>query len=491
MEQQRIENRISELMSQFVTVIESSKAQNHLDTSLIAENVLLPILAKLYDCPNLENANHCEHNFPGVDLVDRIRRIAFQITSTPDLRKVKETLETFLNHNLQTDFDHLYVYIITRKQATYSTSTISNILSGRFEFDPMKQIIDYKDLLLQCSQRDIRDQQFVLDRLEEQFTKGFVTARGLSANYRPDENIISNLLEVKFPSQLYVAELAIDKKEILREGKKERLFRKWSPSERDLAHAALKLQGLSFASDWVCHNNKVLTFHDLDNSNCPLGEIIDEGTIETLGATEFSQIDDDYYRKFTELLNTCLRQELYHRGVRWQANEKLYFFTPTDEMSEAIERNETWIGKKQDTRNVYKPILGGKESKTPGEIVAHKHLAFGVQFIFIGNQWYVALNPDWYFTGKDIYQPSHFNHEQVTNLKRQERNVAVYNHVRFLAYFLKDPGTDDMFSPKRKGFLRFGEIQGFKSSFPLNDAVWLNSESKEKRKLIAEQGDLF
>lgn len=491
MEQQRIENRISELMSQFVTVIESNNAQNHLDINLITENVLCPILAKLFDCPDLENANHGSHNFPGIDLADRTLRLAFQITATSGMKKIKDTLETFLGHNLQVDFDQLYVYVITRKQSTYSTTAIDNILAGRFKFDPMKQVIDYKDLLERCSQRDIRDQLFVLERLEEQFTKGFVTARGLSANHRPDESIISNLLEVNFPEQLYVAELAIDKTEILQEGRKEKLLNKCSPTERELAHAALKLQGLSFASDWVCHNNKIFTFHDLDNSNCPLGEVIDTGSIETLGASEFSQIDDDYHRKFIELLNTCLRQELYHRGVRWQADEKLYFFIPTDEMSEATERNETWIGKKQDTRSVYKPILGGKESKTPGEIVAHKHLAFGTQFVQIGDQWHVALRPDWYFTGRDMYQSSRFNHDQVTNLKRQERNVAVYNHIRFLSYFLKDQGPDDLFSPRRKRFLQFGEILGFTSPKPLNDNVWLSGESKEKKKLISEQGDLF
>lgn len=73
-----------------------------------------------------------------------------------------------------------------------------------------------------------------------------------------------NLVEISFPEQLFIADLDIDRDEVLVNSRVEGgAWLKNSASTREVAQAALKQQGLSFAADWECHENKVITFHNL------------------------------------------------------------------------------------------------------------------------------------------------------------------------------------------------------------------------------------
>ena len=493
MKQQDIENRIRVLFSRFVTEVEGNKAQDLLDTNLISENVALPILAKLFDCPNLINANHeGNRNFPGIDLIDKEKRIAFQVTATPTLDKIKTTIKTVLKHSLQYSFDQLYIYVISKKQGTYSTNAVNDLIQGKFNFDPQKHVIDFSDLLEICSQKDIYDQQFILERLEDQFGNQNILPRGLSKQTQAAEEIASNLLEIDFPEYLYVADLDIDKKAVTEEGKKQNLFNyKRHLQPREIARVALELKSLRFASDWVCYENKVFTFHDLEQDDCPLREIIDIGTIVPLHSYEIYDVSDSYEAIFKDLLNVTLKQELYHRGVQWQNSEKLYFFTDDKKSPDSMERKEEWIGKKKDSRVVFKTILKSEKSKAPGEVLHHKHFAFGIKFIRVGDSWYVALRPDWFFSSNG-YKPSYFNYDQVTKQKKLEKNIAIYNHVRFITYFLKNQGTGDLFSQNNHHkFLKYGDLVIFEADYPLNDNVWLNHEPKEKVTAMKDQIGLF
>ena len=51
-------------------------------------------------------------------------------------------------------------------------------------------------------------------------------------------------------------------------------------------------------------------------------------------------------------------------------------------------------------------------------------------------QWYVSIVPSWYYT-RNGYR-SNFHDELLTSQKRLEFNNSVRNHVRFIAYFLKE-----------------------------------------------------
>lgn len=48
-----------------------------------------------------ENLNYLKHNYPAVDLVNKKKDIALQVTTNADARKVAKTIETYKKHNIK------------------------------------------------------------------------------------------------------------------------------------------------------------------------------------------------------------------------------------------------------------------------------------------------------------------------------------------------------------------------------------------------------
>ena len=96
-------------------------------------------------------------------------RIAFQVTSTPRSDKVKETLQTFVEHSLYETYGWVRIYILTTKQKPYGGKGFKNIIGDRFGFDPKSDILDRTDLLREISGFPLDKAHRVLDILEAHF----------------------------------------------------------------------------------------------------------------------------------------------------------------------------------------------------------------------------------------------------------------------------------------------------------------------------------
>ena len=100
------------------------------DINKISETILIPLFAEVYSCKNLNNLNVTEHaNYPGIDLGDEVAKVAFQITSTPGIDKVKDTLQKFADYGLYEKYDKLIIYILTERQKSYSKTAFEPIIS--------------------------------------------------------------------------------------------------------------------------------------------------------------------------------------------------------------------------------------------------------------------------------------------------------------------------------------------------------------------------
>lgn len=138
----------------------------------MAENILIPIIAEVYDYRNLENLNFTTgSNFPSVDLGDETAKVVVQITATPSLKKVQDTLRKFIKHpdKLYEKYEKLIIYILTKKQNYYDATEINKIIKGKFNFDPPKDIWDSRDILKQVSNFQIDRTRKVEKILEENF----------------------------------------------------------------------------------------------------------------------------------------------------------------------------------------------------------------------------------------------------------------------------------------------------------------------------------
>lgn len=161
--------RISQLLSRFREQVKILNSNGEFSINIHAENILIKVLNVIYDC-NLENVNYVEgKTYPSIDLRDKTKKIAIQVTSTANLEKVKHTLTKFIENDLYKEFESVYVFIISEKQKKYDQIKIDKIVDGKITFD-VKNIIDRTDLYMELNKQNNLDNiNSVCNLLEMQF----------------------------------------------------------------------------------------------------------------------------------------------------------------------------------------------------------------------------------------------------------------------------------------------------------------------------------
>ncbi|MEH2302151.1 MAG: SMEK domain-containing protein [Nostoc sp.] len=170
---EQTQQRIRNLMSFFVTEIKAATAMEKTDINKVSENVLIPLFAEIYGFENLKNLNFTEgSNFPGIDLGDETAKVAFQITATPHINKIKHTLNKFIEYELYKKYDRLIIYVLLEKQNSYSNKEINKIIQGKLNFNPKQDILDYCDVLKAINQFQIEKALSIQTLLEANFGTG-------------------------------------------------------------------------------------------------------------------------------------------------------------------------------------------------------------------------------------------------------------------------------------------------------------------------------
>lgn len=147
MTRQELLVQVSSFLGRFAYEVKVANSMGLLDINKIAEDFLIPVMSTVLDCPDLQNQNLIKMNFPAVDLGCRTSRISIQVTSDPSSSKISESLRKFDEHNLSSKFDHVFVYIITEKQKSYTSQLLTETIQGfSGSFDPNTNILDYQSL---------------------------------------------------------------------------------------------------------------------------------------------------------------------------------------------------------------------------------------------------------------------------------------------------------------------------------------------------------
>ena len=477
------QDRINELMSRFVAQVKGATAMGKIDINLVSEDVLIPLFSEIYEHSELKNLNVSEgSNFPGIDLGDEKTRTAYQITSTPGSEKIKDTLKKFTEHKLYEKYGHLIIYILAEKQRTYQGREFDRIIQGKFSFDKNNDIRDYRDLLKKISGFPLEKSLRVENILEQHFGEESKPIFDQTIPPRPQsETLYLNLLEIFFPEKLYISDLAVARNVIIENssdlGK--------NSSTRNILREALSQKGLNFSLDWVSHKKKLITFHDLNDDKLPLTSLINPSTTRIIATEEFYDKDIDHERVFVSLLGRCMQQKLYHKQIQWQNEDKLFMFFEIDGQRE---RQEQWLGKKTNTREVYKRTM---KRDSPHEILSCKHLSFLTQYKRFGDRWFVLIKPEW-FISKDGYRKSFYMADSVNYLKRRERNEHVFNHLKAIVHIIKHDRPPDLFrSNYTYPFLSFGDLLNFDMELSLDDHEWLTGETKKDRRGMKDSQGLL
>ncbi|HPE58009.1 MAG TPA: DUF4062 domain-containing protein [Bacteroidales bacterium] len=292
------------------------------------------------------------------------------------------------------------------------------------------------------------------------------------------ELLYSNLIEIQFPNELYQADLNIDRDQIIESSWETDFKLKKNSTQQKVVTSAIFQQGMIPTSDWVLHENKLISFHDLNNSNNPLTTVIDEGTITPLSCDEFYNIDNDYQNVFKKLLRFCLNRKLHHMGIKPKGNG-IYAYMPDNEHFD--KRMISWHSKKDATRTVFELK---RQKKNPDKIAYGKHFAMKVNFHLINDTWFASILPDW-FISFDGYKESFYGFQQLSYLKRNERNAQVFNHLKFIVHELTTTKQASLFSDSfNYEFLKFKKLEKVDSYPKLEENSWFNQESAYAQKLL-------
>lgn len=126
----------------------SNKALRYNDINKISEDRVLMLLNVLYDY-ELENLNYEESDSPKIDLADRKRKLAYQVTSEKKREKIVDTLTGFVNCG----YDKIYTngirfFILSLDEPKHRKFDYKEIFSN---FNEDKHIMTFQGLIREIS----------------------------------------------------------------------------------------------------------------------------------------------------------------------------------------------------------------------------------------------------------------------------------------------------------------------------------------------------
>lgn len=445
MSRERRTKKIARMLSQWVSNIEGLQALGMLDQNRVAEDHLVPLLRAVYGWRSLKNLNEEQENFPGLDLGDKVARVGVQVSSTRTSDKVKKTLRTVLRHNLDQYFDRVIIYLLTYRQETYSDSAFDEIVDGRLSFDSDTDIIDFRNVLGELKRAD-STLLLQVERVVEAIVNDemFAPLDDYLEELEDSEEVVLNLVPITPPSTIYAAPITMDRDAVRHRSKQDDFGIKlrYRSAQRRYIQAALEQKGTAFASCFYCYNGVLYTFHDLRDNYLPLRHVIDTAAVELHQISELTN-HRDLEIVVKRLVNLLMKDCIYKFGVIWQHEVQQFFFKLNNSKSGGAQRSERWGGKsgRQYSRMVAE-LLSEAEGNEDDQRALH--LSFSSRPRKLGDKWFLQINPDW-FISYDGYRKSKWlsSSRFIANRKRMEFNRSIYNHVRFIANFIKRAAEDE------------------------------------------------
>lgn len=461
MNKQNLINAISELFARFRAEVENLNSMNLYDINIHSENVLIPILNKVYGV-KLINANYEEKNASAVDLIDKENRVAIQITSTSDNQKIKDTLEKYKRYKLNNEFDTLYIYIITSKKDRYSDAPFEKVIEGKFNFTSKTHILDFKNILNEIGGwlSNTRLSEF-LEILQDEFSENKIELRRHYLENKDTfhtQSLYPNIIEVFPQKSIYIGKLAIDRDEIIAKSWETDWKLKKNCSETQIVNRAMVFFKIPKCYDWVVVEGNLISFRPLDERTESLSKLVEPGTTEEIDLYEYAKIDYKYERVVLSLIDRCLQELLINKNIRWSNKENVYRFMPPKIPQK---REIRWKNKKIATRTVVKEIWD-KEKK---QITAFQQLSFNTQSFISEDKLYFSITPTWSFTYNG-YQPIKKENEFITLQKKLEKNQSVYQHFMFISYCFSNKLDEDEVDYE---YLKFSQPFNIELNYKLNE----------------------
>jgi hypothetical protein len=245
------------------------------------------------------------------------------------------------------------------------------------------------------------------------------------------ETLYCNLLPIeRLPRYVYSAEIASDLIRVNSQGEA------LSPSKsriKQVIRATQENEAIEpdrrFMPAFRMYEERIFTFHDLEDPEGALASVIDENTVEVVDMASFLR-DEDLRKLAVSLFNMAIARHLGRAGLVIDEEKQWRFFFPD---RDGNARMITWTPrKKKALRTVAKPIV--KDDR----VMFWRNLGAYVQVIFLANKFYIQVLPTWVITndghtaatGPEIGR-------KVVRWTGPERNMQVLFHIRFWTSILR------------------------------------------------------
>lgn len=241
---------------------------------------------------------------------------------------------------------------------------------------------------------------------------------------------------------------------------------------------ALKALKSPWLREIVLEGDTVYSFYDLSQS--PIDSLVEKGTIERNDSQSWAASDIKEQRNiFVKLLNKCLAQLCFHRGISLIINDgkHLYFCDSNEDKSERKIRGRSL--KQIATRTV----ASWYPSKMIGGTGLFKHAAFSSNWFRAEERWFLELTPTFVFTsdGRTLHKNSG---KLLKNIKERERHRSVVGNLLAWRTMLLDT---ELALNRRYELLELGEPEEFILDVGIDDIAWQKDKDPDKSLEIAEE----
>jgi len=168
--------KASTLLTNWVVLIGIQNAIHFTDINRIAENVVQTLLNLVYNF-QLIRLEYIQKDYPGIDLGDSTNEIGVQVTTDNSTEKILDSLTKYMALPEQRFHKRIIFFFPGKDKPKFYAKTITNFRTLCPFFDPNKDILTEKDILIQMERiynEDKKKFQEILAYLEQEFGPGNV-----------------------------------------------------------------------------------------------------------------------------------------------------------------------------------------------------------------------------------------------------------------------------------------------------------------------------
>lgn len=141
--------------------IKKNNKINLTDINVICEEIFGKILNEIFDINLVSMSAEVSGNFIAVDLIDYDKKIAFQVTSRSDRKKIESTIEKFNKSDISKQVDRLNILILDDQEHTYNKPEKITLVNNE-EFSFKDNIYNFKKIIDLIIERNKKENGFII-----------------------------------------------------------------------------------------------------------------------------------------------------------------------------------------------------------------------------------------------------------------------------------------------------------------------------------------